>query len=328
MIAVSVRFARLARGLLTAFTMLLMAASPALAEKYASFVIDLDDNKVLHSRNADAPRYPASLTKVMTLYMVFDALKSGELMLSDKLTVSSHAASQQPSKLGLKPGATIKVEDAIRALVTKSANDIAVVIGERLGGSESRFAALMTAKARQLGLQNTRFRNASGLHNSRQISTARDMAKLGEAIFVHHAEYYDYFAIEEFAYAKRPYRNHNKLLGKVKGVDGIKTGYTRASGYNLLASAERDGRRVIAVMLGGSSSRSRNDHVTALLEAAFATIVASNDNGEPTLRTRIAFGEIGDDVSTDDLNSLQLEELIRGTDEDNQPITAQGSAED
>lgn len=296
------------------------AAAPAWADKYASYVLDVDNDRVLHARNPDDARYPASLTKVMTLYMVFDALKSGELMLSDKLPVSAYAASQQPSKLDLKPGATITVEDAINALVTKSANDVAVVIAERLGGSESRFAALMTAKARQIGLRNTRFRNASGLHNSRQTSTAHDLALLGEAIMVNHAEYYDYFSTREFAWNKRTYKNHNKLLGEVRGVDGIKTGYTRASGFNLLASAERDGHRVIAVMMGGSTSRSRNEHVENLLEAAFDTLSAEAVDQQPTLRSRIAFGELTE-PTTDDLNAAQLREI-----EDDPEVIEQGAS--
>ena len=297
-----------------------LAAPTWAADKFASYVLDVDNDRVLHARNADVARYPASLTKVMTLYMVFDALKSGELMLSDQIPVSVYASSQPPSKLGLKVGSTISVEDAINALVTKSANDVAVVIAERLGGSESRFAALMTAKARQLGLKHTRFKNASGLHNPRQVSTASDLAMLGEAIMFNHAEYYDYFATQEFAYAAKTYKNHNRLLGDVRGVDGIKTGYTRASGFNLLASAERDGQRVIAVMMGGSSSKSRNAHVTNLLEAAFETMESEAKDETPALRSRIAFGQIAD-PTTRDLNAAQLEEL-----ESEPEVVEQGSA--
>ncbi len=296
---------------------------PSWAERYASFVIDVDSAEVLHARNADAPRYPASITKVMTLYMVFDALKSGDLMLSDEIIVSSNAANQPPSKLNLRPGSTISVEEAIHALVTKSANDVAVVLAERLGGNESRFAALMTAKARQLGLENTRFKNASGLPDAEQLSTARDLARLGEAILFDHADYYDYFATTEFAYGRAKYKNHNKLLGEVRGVDGIKTGYTRASGYNLLASAERDGHRVIAVMLGGSTSRSRNNHVTDLLEAAFDVIETEATDQEPGLRTRIAFSQLRG-MTTDDLNAIQLGEIGLG-DHNDEALLEQGS---
>lgn len=240
--------------------------------KYASIVIDLESNEVLHARNADAARYPASLTKVMTLYLLFDELKAGRLTLETRLPVTRTAASQPPSRLGLKPGETISVGAAINALVTKSANDVAVVVAETIGGSESRFAALMTVKARSLGLTDTLFYNASGLPDARQVSTARDMARLAEAMLRDHADYYHYFSRQRFSWGRAAYKNHNKLLGTVDGVDGIKTGYTRASGFNLMASAMRDGRRVIAIMLGGKTSRARNSHVEALLEAAFEDI--------------------------------------------------------
>ena len=229
----------------------LFAAVPAHAGKYASIVVDLDSHQVLHARDADETRYPASLTKVMTLYLVFDAVDSGKLKLNERMTVSKTASRQQPSKLGLKAGSTIKVEDAIRALVTKSANDVAVVFAEKLAGSEAKFVTKMNAKARELGLGKTTFKNASGLPNRAQITTARDMAKLAEAMLLDHAERYKYFSLPSFTWGRRKYENHNTLLKKVEGVDGIKTGYTNASGYNLMASANRDGHRVIAVMLGG-----------------------------------------------------------------------------
>ena len=194
----------------------LAGASPAFAAKYASIVVDMDSAQVLHARNADDERYPASLTKVMTLYMVFDAVKSGEVKLSERLPVSKHAAAQAPSKLGLKAGATIKVEDAIRALVTKSANDVAVVVAERLGGSESKFARQMTAKGKELGLEHTTYRNASGLPDPLQITTARDLAKLAEAVYRDHHEYYRYFSTPDFVWAKRHNKNHNTLLSKVQ----------------------------------------------------------------------------------------------------------------
>lgn len=262
------------------------AAPQAHAEKYASIVVDMDTGEVLHSRHADALRYPASLTKVMTLYMVFDELEAGRMTLDQRLSVSRNAANASPSKLGLRPGSTIRVSDAINALITKSANDAAVVIAENIGGSESRFAQLMTTKAATLGLTSTTFRNASGLPNSLQRSTARDMAILAEAVMRDHAGYYHYFSEQKFAYGGRTYKNHNELLGKVKGVDGIKTGYTRASGFNLMASAHRDGRRVIAVMLGGQTSKSRNAHVEQLIEAAFDAI-EENDAKNPLMAERV-----------------------------------------
>ena len=268
----------------------------ALAEKYAAIVIDTDTQDVLHARNADEPRYPASLTKVMTLYMLFDALKAGDVDLDEKLVVSRHAAAQAPSNLKLKTGSHISVHDAIDALVTKSANDVAVVVAERLGGTESRFAQLMTVKAKALGLEHTRFVNASGLPDTRQLTTARDLALLGEAMLRDHADYYHYFSTAKFTWGGRTYQNHNELLGAVDGVDGIKTGYTRASGFNLMASAKRDGHRVIAVMLGGTTSRARDRHVEALLEAAFNTY-AMPASEDPALRSRLAFAALEEPLS-------------------------------
>jgi D-alanyl-D-alanine carboxypeptidase len=294
-----------------ALAITVFAAMPAWAGKYASIVVDLDTAQVLHARDADETRYPASLTKVMTLYMVFDALDAGKLKLNERMPVSKAASRQQPSKLGLKAGATIKVEDAIRALVTKSANDVAVVFAEKLGGTEAKFASKMNAKAKELGLKNTTFKNASGLPNRAQVTTARDMAKLAEAMFLDHKDRYNYFALPSFTWNKRRYENHNTLLKKVKGVDGIKTGYTNASGYNLMASAERNGRRVIAIMLGGSTGRSRDAHVADLLEAAFLEIggVAMADASD--LRDRISFGERGN-ASADDLALAQLRKISEG----------------
>lgn len=263
----------------------------ASAEKYASIVIDADTKEVLHSRHADASRYPASLTKVMTLYMLFDALQAGELKLDDKLTVSRNAASQRPSNLKLKAGQKISVRDAIGALVVKSANDVAVVVAERLGGSESRFAALMTTKAKQMGMTNTRFRNASGLPNSRQRSTARDLSILAERMILDHPAYYHYFQTKSFRWGERTYTSHNKLLGSVDGVDGMKTGYIRASGFNLMTSAVRDDRRIIVVMTGGRTAKSRNAHVKALVEAAFKAMDRSPETKMQIaeLRKRKAF---------------------------------------
>lgn len=294
------------RVALALLAMVCMAA-PAWAGKYASIVVDLETGQVLHDRDADEPRHPASLTKVMTLYIVFDALESGKLKLTDKMTVSKAASRAQPSKLGLKAGSTIKVEDAIRALVTKSANDVAIVIAEKLGGTETKFVAKMNAKAKELGMLNTTFRNASGLPDKKQITTARDMAKLAEAIYMDHKTRYNYFSLSSFTWGKRKYMNHNELLKRVDGVDGIKTGFTNASGYNLMASAERNGRRVIAVMMGGSTGRSRDAHVADLIEAAFLEIGGA-PAGDDDLRTRIAFGGRGT-TSADDLALAQLRRL-------------------
>ncbi len=274
----------------------LIVAPAAHAERYASIVIDANTDTVLHARNADDPRYPASLTKVMTLYMLFDELEAGRISLDDELTVSRNAASQAPSNLRLSAGDKITVADAIDALVTKSANDVAVVVAEKIGGTEARFAALMTVKATTLGMSNTRFYNASGLPDDRQISTARDMARLAEAIMEDHPQYYSEFSTPSFTWEGRTYRNHNELLGSVDGVDGIKTGYTRASGYNLMASAQRGDARVIAVMLGGRTSRARNSHVTELIEAAYASFTAPTGNASSATQTHIAFESVAQPI--------------------------------
>ena len=282
----------------TALSAVLLLSAPAHAEKYASIVVDADTNTVLHIRHADAPRYPASLTKVMTLYMLFDEMKAGRLALNDRLSVSRNAANQPPSNIRLRRGSTITVRAAIDALITKSANDVAVVVAEQIGGTEARFARLMTVKAHDLGLENTTFKNASGLPNSRQVSTARDMAKLADAMLTDHADYYHYFSRTRFSYGGRTYKNHNELLGTVDGVDGIKTGYTRASGFNLMAAAKRDGRRVIAVMLGGHTSRSRNAHVEALIEAAYDAIEKKEEEElSAAAATQIAFEAVMDPVA-------------------------------
>ena len=250
---------------------LALYAPPAFA-KYASFVIDADSGRILHSVNADTRNYPASLTKMMTLYLVFDSLDRGKLSLDTKLKVSSRATRQPPSKLALGRGMTISVEEAILALVTKSANDVAVVVAEALSGSERDFALKMTATARRLGMKRTTFRNASGLYNRGQLSTARDMAILARSLLTDFPQYYHYFSTPEFSYDGLTHRNHNHLLASYDGTDGIKTGYIRASGFNLVASVARDGHRVIGVVFGGKTSRSRDRHMAKLLDKSFALI--------------------------------------------------------
>lgn len=234
---------------------------------YAAIVVDAHSGKVLHSTNPDAIRHPASLTKIMTLYLLFEQIEAGKLKLDSDLEVSAHAASQAPSKLGLRPGQTIEVEDAVLALVTKSANDVAVVIAEAIAGDEDDFAKLMTRKARALGMSRTIYRNASGLPNSEQVTTARDQAILGRAVQDRFPKLYRYFATRTFHYRGRSIANHNKLLGRVAGVDGIKTGYVRASGFNLVASMRRADRHVVAVVLGGASGRARDARMAQLLES-------------------------------------------------------------
>lgn len=269
-----------------------LGAQTATAEKYAVLVMDAGTNEILHARNADEARYPASLTKVMTLYLLFDAINAGEVRLTDRMTVSRHAAAQPPSNLRLKAGSKIRVEDAILALVTKSANDVAVVVAEHLGGTERQFAARMTDRARDLGLLNTTFRNASGLPDTAQVSTAYDLALLADALMEQHGQYYHYFENRKFSWGPAVYRNHNDLINTLDGVDGIKTGYTRASGFNLMTSAERGGQRVIAVMLGGATARSRNAHVEDLVEAAFASLGGPADPTSPQLRGTSVFASV------------------------------------
>jgi D-alanyl-D-alanine carboxypeptidase len=237
---------------------------------YADIVIDAKTGSVLHQSNPDSPRHPASLTKVMTLYLLFERLESGRITLDTQMEVSQEASIQAPTKLGLKPGSTLRVEDAIKGLVTKSANDAAMVIAEALGGDEAAFASMMTRKARALGMRNTVYRNPNGLPNDEQITTARDQALLGMAIQERFPKYYRYFSLGSFVYRGIAMRNHNHLLGKVEGVDGIKTGYTRDSGFNLLTSVRRGGRHVVAVVLGGRSAGSRDARMRELIEGHIA----------------------------------------------------------
>ncbi|MEA3025337.1 MAG: D-alanyl-D-alanine carboxypeptidase [Alphaproteobacteria bacterium] len=234
---------------------------------YAAIVVDANNGAVLHAAAPDAPRHPASLTKIMTLYLLFEQLEAGKIALDTPMDVSELASSQAPTKLGLRPGDTLKVEDAIKGLVTKSANDAAVVIAEALGGSEDEFARAMTRKARTLGMRNTTYRNANGLPNDEQITTARDQARLGMAIQERFPKYYRYFSLASFVYRGNAMRNHNRLLGKVEGVDGIKTGFTRDSGFNLVTSVKRGARRIVAVVLGGRSAGSRDAKMRELIEA-------------------------------------------------------------
>ncbi len=249
----------------------MLAATPADA-RYASIVIEADSGKVLHAVNADTLNFPASLTKMMTLYLAFEALDSGRLELGRKLSVSRVAAGRSPSKLGLRRGQTITVRDIIGTLVTKSANDAATVLAEALAGSERAFGRVMTRKAAEIGMTRTTFRNASGLPHWRQRSTARDMATLVRALLHDFPHHYHFFSLKSYSYAGRSFRNHNALLKRYEGADGLKTGYIRSSGYNLAASAERDGRRLITVLFGGKSPRWRDRHVTRLMNRGFAAL--------------------------------------------------------
>jgi D-alanyl-D-alanine carboxypeptidase len=237
----------------------------------AAIVVDANSGSVLHNTSADSLRRPASLTKIMTLYLLFEQLEAGKLRLDTRLEVSEHASQQAPSKLGLRPGQTISVEEAIRALVTKSANDAAVVVAEALGGDEETFARMMTRKARALGMSRTVYANASGLPDEDQLTTARDQATLGRAIQDRFPRQYRYFSTPVFVFHGRAMRNHNKLLGRVEGVDGIKTGYTRASGFNLVSSVRRGHRHIVAVVMGGSSGGARDARMRMLIEQQIAS---------------------------------------------------------
>src|SRR4051794_3370717 len=251
--------------------------------QFSSIIVDGNSGAVLSSNNPDGIRRPASLTKIMTLYLLFERLEAGKMKLETEMDVSEHASDQAPTKLGLKPGQTLKVEDAIKGLVTRSANDAAVVIAEAIAGDEDEFAKLMTRKARALGMSKTTYRNASGLPNDEQLTSARDQATLGRAIQDRFPTYYRYFSTSVFNYRGQSIRNHNRLLGNVEGVDGIKTGYTRASGFNLVTSMRRGNRHLVGVVLGGRSGGSR--------DAIMRNLLAENLEKGATRRTVAAITE-------------------------------------
>lgn len=255
---------------------------------FSSIIVDANSGATLQATSADSQRHPASLTKIMTLYLLFERLESGKIKLDSQMDVSVHASKQAPTKLGLRPGQTIRVEDAIKALVTRSANDAAVVIAETLAGDEDDFAKVMTRKARALGMNKTIYKNASGLPDDDQVTTARDQALLGRAIQDRFPKYYRYFSTTAFNFRGRVIRGHNRLLGKVDGVDGIKTGYTRASGFNLVTSIKRGNRFLVGVVLGGRSGASR--------DAIMRNLLAENLDEAATRRTVAAITErnVGD----------------------------------
>src|SRR5271165_6845984 len=260
-------------------------SSPA----FSAVVVDANSGRTLYAVEENGLRHPASITKVMTLYLLFEQLDMGAMTLQTRIPISEHAAAQEPSKLGLEPGETISVEDAIKAVVTRSANDIAVAIAEAIGHDESTFADMMTRKAHALGMSDTTYRNASGLPNDEQITTARDLTILARSLEDRFPRYFKYFSTEEFQYDGETIGNHNHLLGRVDGVDGIKTGYTRASGFNLLTSVHRDGRSLIAVVMGGQSAGARDrimetlieDHIAEASTVHTATMIADAARKEP-----------------------------------------------
>ncbi|MGQ0532928.1 MAG: D-alanyl-D-alanine carboxypeptidase family protein, partial [Caulobacteraceae bacterium] len=285
---------RMIMGACAALFALGLAAPAAAQDRYAAIVMDARTNEVLLEDQADETRFPASLTKMMTLYMLFEAIDRGDLSMDTRLTASRNASRQPPSRLGLacsrRRGCdSITVDQAVRALVVQSANDVATMVAERLGGSEARFAANMTARARELGLTNTRFANASGLPDSRHRTSARDMATLAQALWRDFPQYYHVFQTPSFAWRRTSGRNHNRLLGQIEGVDGIKTGYTRASGFNLVTSVRRGDRQIVAVVLGGRSGKVRDTRMRDLVGAHIAqastrrtvTAVAEAPKAEP-----------------------------------------------
>ena len=266
--------------------------SESSSPKFASIIVDGNSGSVLQATSPDGIRHPASLTKIMTLYLLFERLESGRMKLDTEMPVSQHAADQDPTKLNLRAGQTIRVEDAIKGLVTRSANDAAVVIAEAIAGDEDDFAQMMTRKARSLGMSKTVYRNANGLPNDEQVTTARDQATLGRAIQERFPRYYRYFATSTFNWRGQSIRNHNHLLGSVEGVDGIKTGYTRASGFNLVTSMRRGNRHLIGVVLGGRSGGSR--------DAIMRNLLAENLDKGATTHTVVAVTERnGADANTD-----------------------------
>lgn len=255
---------------------------------YAHIVVDSTTGRVLYQSDADRALYPASLTKVMTLLLTFEALESRKISLGSSVVFSSHAANMPPSRLGIKAGKSITVENAIKALVTKSANDVAVAMGEKLGGSEARFAQMMNLKARQIGMSQTHFENASGLHNVRQVSSARDMAKLAMYLMNSYPRYYHYFSLREFTFNGKVNRSHNHLMSTYQGMDGLKTGYIIPSGFNLIASAKRGNTRLIGVVFGGKTANARNAQMANLLDAGFAGKSLRTENLSPPPTTKLS----------------------------------------
>ena len=272
-------------------------AGESYSPQFSSIIVDGNSGATLTANSPDGSRHPASLTKIMTLYLLFERLDAGKMKLDTEMQVSEHASEQAPTKLGLRPGQTIRVEDAIKGLVTRSANDAAVVIAEAIGGDEDDFARMMTRKARALGMSRTTYRNASGLPNDEQVTTARDQSTLGRAIQDRFPRYYRYFSTEAFNYHGQTIRNHNHLIGSVEGVDGIKTGYTRASGFNLVTSMHRGNRFLVGVVMGGRSGGSRDAIMRNLLAenlekaASKRTVAAITERNSSEAGTDVAQAE-------------------------------------
>ena len=316
-------FALIRRGLLSLMLIIALAVVPTTPplvaqssdnSRYAAIVVDAETGEVLFARHADSRRYPASITKVMTLYLAFEALTEGKVKLDDVITVSPRAASQPPSKLGLAAGQTITLDDAMKATAVRSANDMAMAIAEHVGGSQDRFAARATLKARELGMTQTRYVNPNGLPDARQVSSARDLAILARAVMRDYPQYYRYFGLHDWVYEGREYRNTNGLLRQGDGYDGLKTGYTNASGYNLAATAVRDGRRLITIVLGGRSTASRNSHVAELMDTGFE-VERLRRAGQPIQIAQTWFEQKGFGLGPDNSGPVQYADLGDGNDE-------------
>lgn len=309
------RIGRAAGLCVSALMTLFGLAAPALADslytvpKYAAILIDYDTGEVMYARQADAIRFPASITKVMTLYVAFEELKAGNLRENDVIRVSTHAARQQPSKLGLRPGATISVKDAMGVIATRSANDISVALAEAISGSEEDFALRMTRTARRLGMTRTTFRNATGLPDDQHVTTARDIATLSRALIRDFPRRYPLFSTVEYEYEGQQIGNHNHLLKTMPGVDGIKTGFTNAAGFTLAASSLRNGKRLIAVVLGGPNRLKRDGNVSELLETGFYVLNARARGQMTTVAANFAEP---DDLSDAVMDRLASDEPAAG----------------
>ncbi len=302
-----------------------VAAQPGENNRYAAIVVDASTGEVLFARHADSRRYPASVTKVMTLYLAFEALEKGTATLDDVITVSPLAASQPPSKLGLAAGQTIRLDDAMRATAVRSANDMAMAIAEHIGGSQARFAAMATLKAEELGMTQTRYVNPNGLPDSRQLTSARDLAILARAVMRDYPQYYSYFGLHDWNYQGREYRNTNGLLHGGNGYDGIKTGFTNASGYNLAASAVRGGKRIITIVLGGRSSVTRNAHVAELMDTGFE-VERRRAGGEPIQVAQTFFEQRGFGIGVPDTGAPVAYAALNGAPESEEGSTSTGLA--
>jgi D-alanyl-D-alanine carboxypeptidase len=295
------------RRFVTIAALALTASAPLAAEslydlpKYAALLINAESGEVMYARKADEKRFPASITKVMSIYIAFEDLKAGRLKDTDRITISAYAARQPPTKLGLKPGQTISVADAIGVMATRSANDISVALAEHISGSEAAFAARMTATARRLGMMNSQFANPHGLPNPKHFTTARDLATLSRAIIRDHPSRYAVFGKVEHEYEGQIISGHNKLLKSLPGVDGIKTGYTNAAGFTLAASSVHDGVRLIAVVLGGPNGVKRDGNVADLLETGFSVLTRRSRGEDTTVAANFS--------EPDDLPDAVLERL-------------------